>query len=71
MQIRLDDAEQAALKGGQKVIMKLETRIRDLESELEGERRRCQDAMKNSSRQDRRQRELEFQASDLQFRRDI
>ena len=33
MQGRLDDAEQAALKGGKKTIAKLEQRIRELESE--------------------------------------
>jgi transcription elongation GreA/GreB family factor len=32
MQVRLDEAEQAALKGGKKTIAKLETRIRELES---------------------------------------
>jgi len=32
MQVRLEDAEQAALKGGKKTIAKLEARIREIES---------------------------------------
>lgn len=63
MQVRLDEAEQAALKGGKKVIAKLEQRVRELEGELEGETRRFQDVQKNISRQDRRIKELEFQVT--------
>jgi len=37
MQVRLDEAEAAALKGGKKIIAKLEERIRALEQELDGE----------------------------------
>merc|ERR1712098_526093 len=33
-QCRLDDAEQAALKGGKKALAKMETRVRELESSL-------------------------------------
>jgi hypothetical protein len=36
LQVRLDDAEQAALKGGKKTIAKLETRLREVESGLDG-----------------------------------
>lgn len=39
MQVRLDEAEAAALKGGKKIIAKLEERIRALEQELDGEQR--------------------------------
>merc|ERR1712142_726682 len=46
-QSRLDDAEQTALKGGKKAIAKMETRIRELESELDAENRRLGDAQKN------------------------
>ena len=38
---RLDEAEQNALKGGKKAIAKMETRIRELESEMDAENRRC------------------------------
>lgn len=39
-QNRVDEAEQNALKGGKKAISKMETRIRELESELDAENRR-------------------------------
>merc|ERR1712228_1010021 len=38
---RLDDAEANALKGGKKAMNKMETRIRELESEVDAEARRC------------------------------
>merc|ERR1712201_44808 len=40
MQARLDDAETNALKGGKKAMNKMETRIRELESEIDAESRR-------------------------------
>ena len=39
LQQRLDDAEQVALKGGKKQVQKLESRVRELESELDAEQR--------------------------------
>merc|ERR1719264_399639 len=39
LQARLDDAEQNALKGGKKAMGKMDTRIRELESELDAESR--------------------------------
>lgn len=59
----MDEAEAAALKGGKKVIAKLEARIRELENELDGEQRRYQEANKTLSKHDRRIRELQFQVS--------
>ena len=41
-QTRLDEAEQNALRGGKKAVAKMETRIRELESELDAENRRFQ-----------------------------
>merc|ERR1711933_111989 len=46
-QTRLDDAEANALKGGKKAMNKMETRIRELESEVDAEQRRMGDATKN------------------------
>merc|ERR1712020_614140 len=49
-QSRVDEAEQNALKGGKKAMAKMETRIRELESEMDAENRRCTDAQKNHER---------------------
>merc|ERR1712203_16761 len=43
MQNRLDEAETNALKGGKKAMNKMETRIRELESEMDAEGRRFAD----------------------------
>jgi len=61
MQGRLDEAEAAALKGGKKVIAKLEQRIKELENELDNEQRRHSDVQKNLAKLERRQHEMEFQ----------
>merc|ERR1712055_260392 len=63
MQQRLDEAETNALKGGKKAMNKMETRIRELESEMDAENRRYADANKNLRRSERRINELAF-ASD-------
>merc|ERR1711868_262146 len=46
LQMRLDEAEQVALKGGKKHQQKLESRCRELESDLEAEQRRSADNIK-------------------------
>merc|ERR1712108_130399 len=63
LQQRLDEAETNALKGGKKAMNKMETRIRELESEMEAENRRYGDSTKNLRRSERRIKELSF-ASD-------
>merc|ERR1712095_118063 len=63
MQQRLDEAETNALKGGKKAMNKMESRIRELESEVDAESRRCADSNKNLRRSERRIKELSF-ASD-------
>merc|ERR1719322_947827 len=60
MQNRLDEAETNALKGGKKAMNKMETRIRELESELDAEGRRMADAQKNLRKSERRIKELSF-----------
>jgi myosin heavy chain 6/7 len=60
---RADDAEVNALKGGRKAMIKMETRIRELESELDAETRRFGDVSKNLRRSERSIKELAF-ASD-------
>ena len=57
---RLDEAEQNALKGGKKAIAKMETRIRELESEMDAENRRCTDAIKNLRKSERHIKELQY-----------
>merc|ERR1711862_228612 len=47
LQARLDEAEAAALKGGKRVIAKLEARVRELETELDAEQRRHAETGKN------------------------
>ena len=60
MQSRLDEAEINALKGGKKAMNKLESRIHELESELENENRRNADSFKNLKKSERRIKELTF-----------
>lgn len=64
LQVRLDEAEAAALKGGKKIIAKLEQKVRELEQELEGESRRHGEAAKQLRKADRRVKELQFQADE-------
>merc|ERR1719361_1901488 len=64
MQIRLDEAEAQALKGGKKIIQKLEQRVRELESELDAEQRRHAETQKNARKADRRLKELAFQVDE-------
>merc|ERR1719481_2162918 len=59
-QNRLDEAEQNALKGGKKAIAKMDTRICELESELDAENRRNADAQKNLRKSERHVKELTY-----------
>merc|ERR1712020_291775 len=63
VQQRLDEAETNALKGGKKAMNKMETRIRELQSELDAENRRFADGQKNLRKSERHIKELTF-ASD-------
>merc|ERR1719370_1446619 len=58
---RLDETEQNALKGGKKAMAKMETRIRELEAEIDAENRRMADAQKNLCKSERHIKELTFQ----------
>merc|ERR1712168_642202 len=57
---RADEAEANALKGGRKAMIKMETRIRELESELDAEGRRFADVSKNLRKSERGIKELIF-----------
>jgi hypothetical protein len=71
MQGRIDEVEQAALKGGAKIVAKLEQQLKQIENELEGEQRRHADASKNLGKVDRRAREVQFQVSVWGFWKDL
>merc|ERR1739844_381530 len=64
MQQRLDEAETNALKGGKKAMNKMETRIRELESEIDAENRRMADALKNLRKSERRIKEMTYAADE-------
>merc|ERR1712127_374216 len=61
LQARVDEAQTQALKGGKKAMSKMDTRIRELESELDAENRRCSDNQKNMRKAERRIKELTYQ----------
>ncbi|KAG2460528.1 MYH4 protein, partial [Polypterus senegalus] len=64
LQHRLDEAEQLAMKGGKKQLQKLESRVRELENELEGEQKHGTDAIKGVRKYERRVKELSYQAEE-------
>ncbi|GAB6026685.1 hypothetical protein CHUAL_013196 [Chamberlinius hualienensis] len=64
LQVRVDEAEAAALRGGKKIIQKLEQKVRELENELDSEQRRHADAQKNLRKSERRIKELAFQSEE-------
>ncbi|XP_071106376.1 myosin heavy chain, striated muscle-like [Haliotis cracherodii] len=64
LQMRIDESEAMGLKGGRKMIQKLEQKIRELESELENEQHRHMETQKNSRLADRRLKEIAFQADE-------
>merc|ERR1712226_1296590 len=61
MQSRVDEAQTQALKGGKKAMTKMDTRIRELGSELDAENRRMVDAQKNMRKSERKIKELSYQ----------
>ncbi|XP_044224893.1 myosin-7-like isoform X1 [Thunnus albacares] len=64
LQHRLDEAEQIAMKGGKKQVQKLESRIRELESEVELEQRKSSEAVKGVRKYERRIKELTYQTEE-------
>ena len=60
LQSRLDDAEQVALKGGKKHVQKLEQRLRELENDLENERRRGVESQKSVRKMERKVKETVY-----------
>ncbi|XP_029913004.1 myosin-16-like [Myripristis murdjan] len=62
--LRLEEAEQQALKAGKRTIQKLETRIRELENELDQEQKRHVETVKSLRKGERRLKELVFQTEE-------
>ena len=64
LQARLDEAEASAMKGGKRMIQKLEQRVRELEVELDNESRRHAESAKGVRKQEKRLKELASQADE-------
>ncbi|XP_053103198.1 myosin-7B [Hemicordylus capensis] len=64
LQMRLDEAEQIALKGGKKQIQKLEARVRELEGELDVEQKKNAETQKGVRKYERRIKELTYQTEE-------
>uniref|UniRef100_A0A3B3QTK3 Myosin, heavy chain b n=1 Tax=Paramormyrops kingsleyae TaxID=1676925 RepID=A0A3B3QTK3_9TELE len=64
LQHRLDEAESLAMKGRKKQLQKLETRVHELQSEVEAERRHGADAVKGVRKYERRVKELTYQTEE-------
>ncbi|XP_069988200.1 myosin heavy chain, muscle [Penaeus vannamei] len=64
LQARLEECETNAMKAGKKAVGKLESRIRELETQLDDESRRHADAQKNLRKCERRIKELSFQSDE-------
>uniref|UniRef100_A0A3Q3X002 Myosin, heavy chain b n=1 Tax=Mola mola TaxID=94237 RepID=A0A3Q3X002_MOLML len=64
LQHRLDEAESLAMKGGKKQLQKMESRVRELEAEVEAEQRRGADAIKGVRKYERRVKELTYQTEE-------
>ncbi|XP_047184270.1 myosin-16-like [Scophthalmus maximus] len=62
--LKLEEAEQQALKAGKRTIQKLETRIKELENELDQEQKRHTETVKNLRKGERRLKELIFQTEE-------
>ncbi|XP_039679879.1 myosin-16-like [Perca fluviatilis] len=62
--LRLEEAEQLALKAGKRTIQKLETRIKEVENELDQEQKRHMETVKNLRKGERRLKELIFQTEE-------
>uniref|UniRef100_A0A8C2WD12 Myosin heavy chain n=1 Tax=Cyclopterus lumpus TaxID=8103 RepID=A0A8C2WD12_CYCLU len=64
LQVKLDETEQTALKGGKKQLHKLETRVRELQTELMMEQKRSDESQKGVRRHEKRVKELTFQSEE-------
>ncbi|XP_033987905.1 putative uncharacterized protein MYH16 isoform X2 [Trematomus bernacchii] len=66
MSSRVEEAEQTALKGGKKIIQKLEGKVKEMELELDSEQKRHAETVKTLRKNERRLKELLFQSEEDQ-----
>merc|ERR1719370_795871 len=64
LQLKLEEAEGAALKSGKRAYSKLEGRIHELEGQFDEEARKHSDASKNLRKAERKIKELSFQGEE-------
>ncbi|XP_037833103.1 myosin-7B isoform X2 [Kryptolebias marmoratus] len=64
LQVKLDESEQTALKGGKKQISKLETKVKELQTELLLEKKNSEEFQKGLRRYERKAKELTTQAEE-------
>merc|ERR1712026_365685 len=64
LQVRLDEAEQVALKGGRKQVQKLEARMRELENELDSDQKRTAESIKSNRKMERKIKEVPYQSEE-------
>jgi len=69
-QARLAEMEASAVKGGRRVVAKLERRVADLEAELEGEQRRGGEAVREARRAERAAKEAQEAGGEERRRRE-
>ncbi|XP_037101790.1 myosin-7B-like, partial [Syngnathus acus] len=64
LQVKLDETEQMALKGSKKEIYKLETQVRDLQTVLSMEQKKCEEYLKGVQRHERKLKEITCQSEE-------
>ena len=64
VKIRAENAELALAQGGRKLVERLESKVRDLEEELEAEKRHNRDAIKMSRQLERNCKDMEYQCQE-------
>ncbi|CAN0310739.1 unnamed protein product [Lampetra fluviatilis] len=64
LQARLQEAEEEAMKGGKKQLLKMEARMRELQSDLDEEQRRSAETVKTARKHERRVKELTILAEE-------
>uniref|UniRef100_A0A8C6T1H4 Myosin motor domain-containing protein n=1 Tax=Neogobius melanostomus TaxID=47308 RepID=A0A8C6T1H4_9GOBI len=64
LQLKLDETEQMALKGGKKQLLKLESRVRELQTELMVEQKKSEEYHKGVRRYEKRLKELTSQSEE-------